>query len=610
MQRQDLPLDLVVLADLGLPVGHAALGRVHRIEPDSFAAFMAEARPEATIGRGDAAVKLAFQDPRGFRPESLAAQLPDARALLEVRQKVSQRGLETRELEALIAGLPDGSPLKAGLRSVVRGPGGDAANGQATAAGQAAAPGQPDAPGQANAPERAAAPSPAPAPPAGDDALDAIFNMVDVSGSASFPPAGDERPVTPAARALDKLVGLLGAGRSGQAGSATLAGLAAVVDEAMSDTLRAVLSDPTFQALEQTWSGLRFLIRRVDVRTGVRLFVLPSTRALLAGHARDVYEPFAEEQRRGARVVVALADFDLAGDADGLVLAAALAAVAAENQSPLIAGADSGLLGIESLAGIEAIENVDDLLADDAHAGWRELRADEDSRWLAITANRFLMRLPYGAEFDRVKGFAFEENPAEQEPSYLWGRGIWALGVSIAASYARTGWGVQLTGQDEDVVVGDLPVRLARLKTGEIVPAPLEALLSERRALEFSLGGVITLLCRRGGDFAFLAGAPMVHRPASVGATRSAVESRRDTLPFAMFVAQVAAWNAHLEGAGRFASEEERREGLARGIQFLSMTGEGPTLEAVVEGNRLRITPWRDPLRGLPDFTLTLVERD
>jgi type VI secretion system protein ImpC len=606
MPQQDLPLDLVVLADLGLPAGHAAIGRVHRLEPDSFAAFMADARPEATVGTGAAAVKLAFTEPRSFRPEALATQLPDVRALLELRQKVSQRGLETRELEAMIAGLPDGSPLKAGLQSVVRGPAG---SGAATTAGTPAG----AAPPPPSAPPAPPAPPAAPTLPqtgSGSDALDAIFDMVDVSGSAAPPAPGDERPVTPAARALDKLVGLLGAGGRGQAGSSTLAGLAAVVDEAMSDSLRAVLADPAFRALEQTWTGLRFLIRRIDVRTGVRLFVLPTTRALLAGHARDVYEPFAEEQRREPRVVVALADFDLAGDADGLALAAALAAVAAENQSPLIAAADTALLGIESLAGIESIENVDDLLADDAHAGWRELRADEDSRWLALTANRFLMRLPYGAEADRVKGFAFEENPADREPGYLWGRGVWAIGVGLAASYAHTGWGVRLTGQDEETAVGDLPVRLMRLKTGEIVPAPLEALLSERRALEFSQGGVIALLCRRGGDFAFLASAPVVHRSAMVeGAPQSSAEARRNSLPFAMFVAQVTAWVAHLDGAGRFDSDEERRMTLARGVQFLSMTGDGATIEAAVEGDSIRITPWRDPLRGLPDFTMKVSGR-
>ncbi|MEO5616839.1 MAG: type VI secretion system contractile sheath large subunit, partial [Candidatus Eisenbacteria bacterium] len=239
------------------------------------------------------------------------------------------------------------------------------------------------------------------------------------------------------------------------------------------------------------------------------------------------------------------------------------------------------------------------------------LRADEDTRWLALTTNRFLMRLPYGAEFDHVKGFAFEENPADRDPNYLWGRGVWAIGERIAASYTRTGWGVRLTGQDEDAVVADLPLRLLQLKTGEIVPAPLETLLSERRALEFSQGGVIALLCPHGGDFAFLASAPMVHRSAMAdGAAQSSAEARRNSLPFAMFVAQVSAWVAHLDGAGRFDSEEERRVALARGVQFLSMTGDGATLEASVEGDSIRIIPWRDPLRGLPDFTLTLPARE
>jgi len=596
MQRQDLPLDLVVLADLGLAPGHAALGRVHPLAPDAFAAFMAAAAPRVTVATAGGAT-LTFADPRAFRPEALAAQLPDARALLELRQRVSQHGVAIREIESLIAGLSDGSALKTALQSVVRG-----------AAGPAAAPAPEPAPRATPASPTPSVP-PGPAPGPGGDALDAIFGMVDVSASSAPPPPGDERPVTSAARALDRLVALLGASHSGKAGTATQAGLAAVLDEALGDTLRAVLADPGFRSLEQTWTGLRFLLRRVDFRTGVRLYVLPTTRALVARHAREVLEPFAEEQRREPRVVVTLADFDLAGDPEGLVLAAALAAVAAENQSPLVAGADPALFGLERFAEIQRVENIDDLMNDDEHAGWNELRASEDSRWLALTANRFLMRLPYGAEGDRVKGFAFEENPQDRDPSYLWGRGIWAIGERLASSYARTGWGVRVTGQDEDDVVADLPVRLTRLRTGEIVPAPLETVLSERRALEFSQSGVIALLCRRGGDAAFMATAPTVHRSVSAGATQSSAEARRSSLPFAMFVAQVAAWVAHLESAGRYPSDDERRVALAHGVQFLSMTGEGATLEAVVEGHSIRVTPWRDPLRGLPDFTLTVADR-
>ncbi|MEO5619120.1 MAG: type VI secretion system contractile sheath large subunit, partial [Candidatus Eisenbacteria bacterium] len=351
MPQQDLPLDLVVLADLGLPSGHSALGRVHRLEPDHFAAFMAEARPEVATGSGGAKLKLSFTDARGFRPESLATQIPDVLALMNLRQRVLQRGTQTRELDTLIAGLADGSPLKTALQSVVRGTG--ASSIAAPAASGAS--GSPASTASASTASPAPPPAPVSAPPstaAGSDPLDTLFGMVDVGASAAPSPSGVQRPTTFAARTLDKLVGMLGAGRNGQAGSATQAVLAAVVDEAMSDSLRAVLADPAFQALEQAWSGLRFLLRRVDPRSGVRLFVLPTTRALLAAHARDALEPFAEEQRREPRVVVALADFDLVGDAEGLALAAALAAVAAENQSPMIAGADTALLGLESLAGI------------------------------------------------------------------------------------------------------------------------------------------------------------------------------------------------------------------------------------------------------------------
>ena len=68
---QDLPLDLVVLADLGIGEEHAEIGRLHRLEPDGLAPYMAAVKPRVTAGNGE---RLTFEEARAFRPESLAAR--------------------------------------------------------------------------------------------------------------------------------------------------------------------------------------------------------------------------------------------------------------------------------------------------------------------------------------------------------------------------------------------------------------------------------------------------------------------------------------------------------------------------------------------------------
>jgi type VI secretion system protein ImpC len=348
-------------------------------------------------------------------------------------------------------------------------------------------------------------------------------------------------------------------------------------------------------ALEQTWSGLRFLLRRVDHRAGIQLHVLPTTAERLVADLKNAAVPFIDGRRLDGRVAVVLADFDFGADPAAL---APLAAAVAPLETPFIAGLDPALLGIDSMAGLDAVDDVAELLDGAGHEAWQTLRADPNASWVFLAANRFLMRLPYGAEHDKVKEFAFEENAAG--PRWLWGRAVWALGERIAACFVRTGWGVAVTGQEEDVPLGDLPVRMLVLKNGDEAPVPLEALLSERRALEMAQAGIVALLCRRDGDQAFLAAAPCVHR-ASDRAARGAEAARRDTLAFAMMVAQVSAGVRRVVDQSRGGSDE-----IAPVIERLFAAREGPMIEVHAAPDAIEVTPWRAPLRGLPGFTIPL----
>jgi hypothetical protein len=139
---------------------------------------------------------------------------------------------------------------------------------------------------------------------------------------------------------------------------------------------------------------------------------------------------------------------------------------------------------------------------------------------------------------------------------------------------------------------------MVKLKTGEEVPVALEALVTERRAMELAQAGLVTLLCKRDGDQAFLAVAPSVHR-AEVARTGS--EARRDSLPFAICVAQCSAVLAHLK-----ANLGDDPTVLAPALERATAVREGALLEVHAAPDSLNVTPWRDPLRGLPGFLLPL----
>ena len=576
MDASDRTFDLVILADF-CP-GRQLPFTPERVDRDTLGEVTKHLAPALDLG----GATLAFDDGRAFRPETLAAALPITQGLLALRRRLKT------------SPPPSGTELKTQIEKLA----GESAGALRAVFGSDAAP----------AP---AAATPAPAPtaasrPASGDPLDDILGMVDAGAPAATPAA------PAAASMLDRLIrSAADLSKSPDAvPNATLRALEQAVDDTMSGTLRAALHDPAFQAVEAAWTGLRFLVRRVDFRTGVRLHVVPCTRATLAAAFREGVAPFAAEQRRESRTVAAIADFEFG--LDDVAALAELALDAERARVPLIANAAPSLLGLDALSQLDRLDDAGDTLADEARVDWSGLRDEECSRWLALAINRVLLRSPYGAEQERVREFAFEENPIGEDAGYLWGGPAWAIAALLVASIERGGWGTEIAGNAEERTLGDLPVRPLSLKTGETLPCPLEILMTEKRALELSRGGLIPLASRRARDDAFAPTAPVVRRAGVRSERPDEADTRRATLAYTMFLAQVSAQIEHLAAwVDRSRPAEEIARAVAQGIELLNTSSAGAELRVTAEpagdaAVALTLQPQAGPLRGLPATRLEI----
>ena len=589
----ELPLDLIVLADFGLRADSPLSQRLHQVTRDDPAELLRRAAPVITPAanlRGGGT--LTMSDYRAFRPEGLVAQAPELGTLLELRRRLATASPPgTEELKQALDSI--GTDPEELLRDTSPEPDVQARSATSSpAAGPGARP--------------TGAGPPTPARSGATEPLDAIFGLVDVP--ASDAPAERQAP---ASRMLDALISdLVGIPAGAILPRDVQERWSTVLDAALARTLRRILHAPAFQSVESAWLGLRFLVRRVAAQSDIRIHVLSVSRAGLRRAIEETVVPFATEARAEGRVVCALLDFDLGDTADGPAEAEAIARLAESACVPVIASATRGLC-----AAVGEPADSDDPDRTAARARWRALRAIDASRWLVIATNPLLLRSPYGAELDPVRGFGFEENPVGHDAAYLWGRAPWALGTLVAQSFARTGWGATLTGS-EGGLVEDLPVRPLTLTTGEIVSAPLETLPSESRVLELSRAGIVALVSRRNSDQALVVSAPVVHSPAAgEGRSPSAAESRRATLGYQLFVAQVTALVAHLTPwLDRSQPRAQLAQTLAKSLEFLTSTREGACLSVSPAGDTgdeasplgLRITPIGGPLRGLPDFEIGL----
>lgn len=568
MAAPDVAFDLIVLADL--TPGRAGPDPGRRVDRDELAALLAALAPEVTLG----GVRIAFREFKDFRPEGLAAALPATRGLLALRKRLREQPAPAApELLAALDAITPRSPELEAMRAAL---------------GAGAAP--------------TATPPPAPArsaPPTPEGGLDAIFQMVDTNGS----PPDTAKAQAIASSHLDTLVAALGiTGRSsGAISSADLARLAAALDGALAGEVRAALHDPSFRATESAWLGLRFLVRRADFRSGLRIHVIRTDLARLPAAMREQAAPIAEAAAAEGRAAVAIAALAALPRDLGTVAEAAMAAEAA--RVPLVLDASPALLGAPSLRELPAGESVADLLA--AHGGdaWRQLRESRAARWLGLVINRALMRLPYGEHHERVAAFGFEEHEPGAEAHWAWGAASWLVAARIAERAAETGWAVDVAGPAE-AGTGDLPVRSLELPTGETVNVPLEALLSEPRALECSEAGLLPLVCRRNHDAAWIPSAP------SVALARGREEARRSSLSYALWMSHVGALLSQLYASlDPAAPRAARVTALARGFEFLAFGDDGPLVEVTADDPgegpvTLSIRPLRPPLAGLPEASV------
>ncbi|HVE40141.1 MAG TPA: type VI secretion system contractile sheath large subunit [Planctomycetota bacterium] len=551
MEQSDPSFNLIVVSDLA-PGSPGAL-RARAVDKDSLDALLRELGPSIEVPAGGGRTVVTFQEFKDFRPERLAARVPALAQLLEFRKQAQELAAGSGSVEAVRASLqklgayPD---LARALEAAL----------------------QPSAPKP-----REAAPAPKAAPiPTGS-----LEDLVDLGSAPAADAVSPEQIERTTANLIDAVIGSSSAPKPAPA---ALRAVGAQAEAAVAPMLRAVLHDPRFRELEAAWRGLRMLVRSVDFRSGCRLHVVAAPRSALLHAVRETALPLADDLRSQGKTSCLLLDFTFDGSEDELV---AIAEDAAARSLPAIASAGLEVAVRELAAG----------LGDASQGAWLRLRSAPAARWLALAANRFLLRVPYGAAGDPPKNLAFEElqNPETPLP---WGRAGWLLAALIAGSVAKTGWGCDFSGRDAAAGVEPLPMR-----PGEADTTPLETDLTDAAAHALGDAGLLPLACRRGNDRPFAAGSGTVYKPKK--------DESATSLRYALFAAPIAAAMESLLGQIDMTySVPDIAKTIGAALQLLGMTEEGPLFTATAaasSGGRpvvdVRIRPQGGVLRGLPDLT-------
>lgn len=307
----------------------------------------------------------------------------------------------------------------------------------------------------------------------------------------------------------------------------TLDAMRAALDRKLSEQVNVILHNPEFQALESAWRGLAYLVYNTSTGSDLKIRVMnvgkEECRKMFRQYRdaawdqsplfKKVYE--SEFGQLGGQPFGSIVcDYSFDHSAPDLEILKGLSKIGAAAHAPFIASASPGLLGMESWQELSNPRDLGKLFDATDYAAWRSFRSSNDSRYIALTAPRFLGRITYGAKTDPVDEFDFEEETGGEHGKHLWVNSAYAMGARVTEAFKTYGWCTRIRGVESGGTVEGLPTATFPTDDGGIdMKCPTEIAISDRREAELSKAGLLTLIHRKNTDQATFIGAQTVHMP-------------------------------------------------------------------------------------------------
>ncbi|HEV3415441.1 MAG TPA: type VI secretion system contractile sheath large subunit, partial [Pirellulales bacterium] len=322
------------------------------------------------------------------------------------------------------------------------------------------------------------------------DALDEVIESVapklefsvaggDVSVSLEFSEFDDFQP-DPVARQVDRVSDL--------------------DDDDATALMREILHHPQYQALESTWRGLEWLLRRVQKSDRIQVMLFDMTAEEFAADlmanddlkATAIYQLLIEQTAEapdGQPWAVLVGNYTFEETTAHAELLGRMAKMAARCGTPFLAAATP-----------QAVQEGYEVPADGKEA-WKTLGALYEAAYVGLAVPGFLLRPPFGENYRPAESFRFEEFSGAPE-GYLWGNPAFACAGLLALGYMKSGWGFE---PGQTLALDNIPMHSYRDAEGEAVAVCAEGKFTSSTSQELAKRGLMPLLAVRGRDSVELA---------------------------------------------------------------------------------------------------------
>jgi type VI secretion system protein ImpC len=309
----------------------------------------------------------------------------------------------------------------------------------------------------------------------------------------------------------------------------TISAIIGEIDRKLSEQINLIIHHEQFQALENGWRGLHYLVNNTETDEKLKIRFMDVSKNELRRNLKrfkgvgwdqsplfkSIYES-EYGQLGGEPYGCMVADYFFDHTPPDVEMLQSISKVAAAAHTPFISGASPAVMQMDSWQELANPRDLTKIFQNTEYAPWHSLRQSDDSRYIGLAMPRFLGRLPYGVKTNPVDEFDFEETTdGSDHTKYNWINAAYAMAVNINRSFKYYGWCTSIRGVESGGVVENLPCHTFPTDDGGVdMKCPTEIAISDRREAELSKNGFIPLLHRKNTDYAAFIGAQSLQKPA------------------------------------------------------------------------------------------------
>jgi type VI secretion system protein ImpC len=328
----------------------------------------------------------------------------------------------------------------------------------------------------------------------------------------------------------------------------------AQIDHLVSLQLNEVMHNATFQKLEGTWRGIKYLMDQSETGVMLKIKVLNvGKKELLKDLQRapefdqsQLFKKVYEEEYGvfgGSPFGALVGDYEFGKHPEDMELVEKISNVAAAAHAPFVSAAAPDLFNLTSYTTLDAPRDLAKIFDTTEYAKWKSFRMTEDSRYVALCLPRTLGRLPYGKDTKPVEAFNYEEHVDGSDHSkYLWMNAAFALASRMTNSFSQYGMCVAMRGVEGGGLVTGLPVHNFYTDEGDVaMKCPTEVPITDRREKELADLGFVPLVHCKGTDYAAFFSVQTAQKPKMYDTDSANANARLSAqLPYLMAVSRFA----------------------------------------------------------------------